>query len=480
MAGTSAGTGESPRAGTTRGAVPHPRVCPMTAVSTRLGAALGIGPRPAVALVVCGLMGLALAVAFTTRLGLLPMAVVLAVGGVGALVALRWPLLGLLALALLIPVEEVAIITGFGTLSRFAGLAFAVTYAIPRLATLRLGVIPLAGWAFIGWAVLSTAWAISPATAWTELPTLLQMFVIALLIGDFVTRDPSIVRPVLVAYSVSAAAMSVISIVSYVAGAGLDVRAAALEGQNPAQFAAVLLPAFAFGFNEVVNGKRRVAGGLIALLTLVGVVVSGTRGAWVAVAVIPLFILPNLSPKRIAASLAVGAALLLVTYQIPGVSELVSDRAATALSTGGAGRTDIWSTGLVIYSSSPALGVGYANFPVAYTPEVIRLAGVTSYTYAGRGPHNLVVGTLAELGPLGLLLLTLFVLPLAINRGWGPDASTVRAALASLLTTALFLDILGNRKQVWLVIGLTAGLVYLARKTREPATPALTGGGPAS
>jgi O-antigen ligase len=441
----------------------------MTTAATRLGLALRVGPRTAAALIAGGFVLLPLVVVAGTRTGLLPIMGIAIVGGVAGIVALRWPLLGLLAFAVLIPVEEVTLVGGTATLSRLAGLAFATTYALPRLATLRLGVIRPPGWAFVGWAVLSLAWAISTETAWSELPTLVQLGVIGLLVGDFVTREPSIVRPVLFAYSLSAAATAAIGIVSYISGLGADVRAAAIEGQNPAQFAAVLLPAFAFGFNEVVAGRRRVVGGVIALLTLVGVLVSGTRGAWVAIAVIPLFVLPNLSPKRIAAVLTLGAVLLIGAYQVPGVAKLVSDRTDTAVSSGGAGRTTIWYSGLLIYASAPALGVGYANFSLAYTPEVLREV-YSSYRNSGLGPHNVVIGTLAELGPVGLVLLLLFLLPLVVNRGWGPDAATVRASLASLLVIALFLDVVGNRKQVWLMIGLAAGLQYLAR--REAASRA--------
>ena len=49
-----------------------------------------------------------------------------------------------------------------------------------------------------------------------------------------------------------------------------------------------------------------------------------------------------------------------------------------------------------------------------------------------------------------------------------PQGTTVQAALASLVTMALFLDIVANRKQVWLVIGLAAGLAYLARRGEPP------------
>jgi hypothetical protein len=43
----------------------------------------------------------------------------------------------------------------------------------------------------------------------------------------------------------------------------------------------------------------------------------------------------------------------------------------------------------------------------------------------------------------------------------------VQAILASLMIDALFLDILSNRKQVWVAIGLAAGLAYLARQERQ-------------
>jgi O-antigen ligase len=209
-------------------------------------------------------------------------------------------------------------------------------------------------------------------------------------------------------------------------------------------------------------------GGAITAITAVAVLVSGTRGAWVAVlVVVALLVLPQLPPRRRVVAVALALALAVGMYQLPGVPDLLAERTGSAVSTGGAGRTDIWSVAARIYATAPVLGVGYSNFPVSYTPELVRASNVTSLILPGRGPHNAVVGTLIELGPVGLLLLLLLVLPLVRRRGWGPDAATVQAALASLLTLALFLDILGNRKQVWLVIGLAAGLSCLARLRHE-------------
>ena len=210
-------------------------------------------------------------------------------------------------------------------------------------------------------------------------------------------------------------------------------------------------------------------GGAIALVTTIALIATGTRGAWVAVIVVVLlFMLPQLSPKRRIAMAGLALALGVVAYQVPGVAELIGERAGNALSTGGAGRTDIWSVAGTIYLSSPVLGVGHANFPVAFTPEMVWASDVASWTLlqGAVGAHNLVILTIVELGPVGLLLLVAFLGPLVLRRGWGPEALTVQAALAALLIQALFVDMFANRKPVWLVIGFTVGLAYLARRDR--------------
>ena len=401
---------------------------------------------------------------------MLPTAVGVVILGIATAVGLRWPLLPLLIFVSLIPIEEVLIVDGLGTISRFAGILFAVTYAGSQVGRVKLTVLPVAVWAYLAWAILSIGWAIDPTLAWTHLQTLIQLVLIGALVADFVVQRPAIVRPVMWVYSISAAATAVVGVNSYLAQGVADTRAAALQDQNPAQFAAVLLPAFVFGLYEVLNGERRIAGALITVITAAGVLVSGTRGAWVAVAVVLLIlVLPQLQPRRRIAAVVMAVALGAVLYQLPGVPDLVAERTGSAVSTGGAGRSDIWAVAGSIYASAPVLGVGFQNFPVAYTPEMVRAANVNRLVLSGRAPHNAVVGTLVELGPIGLALLALALGPLVVRRGWGPDAATVQAMLASLLTLALFLDILWNRKQAWLVIGLAAGLGYLARQYREAA-----------
>jgi len=57
--------------------------------------------------------------------------------------------------------------------------------------------------------------------------------------------------------------------------------------------------------------------------------------------VILLFVVPRLKLSQLVATVGVAGLLFMVTLQIPQVSDLITQRADTALSTGGAGRTDI-------------------------------------------------------------------------------------------------------------------------------------------
>ena len=283
------------------------------------------------------------------------------------------------------------IIDGLGTISRLVGILFAVTYGVPRAGRLVFAAMPLGAWAYVAWAVVSLVWAYDANTAWGQVLTLFQLMLIAVLVADLVVQRPTVVRPLLWAYSVSAATTALIGIGSFVTSGSVDVRAAAIESQSPAQFAAVLLPAAVFGLYEVINDRQRLLGGAIAMLTIAGVVVSGTRSAWLALAVVAgLLVIPRLQPRRQIAAIATIVVVLSLTLQLPGVASLVDERAATATSSGGAGRTDIWAVGVTIYWTAPVVGVGYANFPVAYTDDAISASDVANSTARreGRGPHN--------------------------------------------------------------------------------------------
>lgn len=408
------------------------------------------------------------AVGLAARLSLMTQVASVVAAGCFVLLSLRYPLLPLFAFAALIPLDEALFVEGFGPLGRFAGLAFAVAYAVPRLGRLRLGAMPVPGWLFAGWVLLSLVWALEPGVTMRQLPTFVQLFAITVLIADAVSRQPTLVRPLLLTYSVAAGLTGALAIASYVGG-GVTVqdRVSAFADQDVAQFAAILLPALVFALHELVDRRWVLLNGAIAAITLVAILLSGTRGAWVSIIVVlGLLVLPRLhgpARLRMIGLTALGIALAL---QLPGVGEAVVQRSETALSSGGAGRTDLWSVGVSIWADEPLTGVGYGNFPEAFTGERIRETDVEAGLSPGRGPHNLVLGTLGELGIVGLAALAAFILPLSRAASTSSAALTLQAGLASLLIAGMFLD-LDRRKELWLLLGLAAGLHAAAKRSRS-------------
>lgn len=437
----------------------------------RIGSVFGSSREVTLLRVLLLLEVFAVLIAVATAVDRLPMALAVGVGLIGLLLSLRWPLIALFAFVALIPVEEVVQVQGVGTLSRVAAIVFALSYAIPRLGRIRLSAMPLPGWAWIGWALLSAGWALDRSVALAALGTVIQLFGIAVLIADVVAERPGIVRPLLWTYTGFAGLTAVIGIIAYVGGSfGGGDRIAAFADQDVAQFAAILLPALVFSMFQLVQGQYVVASAILAFVNLAGIILSGTRGAWLGVAVVVAFlILPRLEPRRRIAAVGAMGLLVVLALQLPGAADLVANRTALAVPTGGAGRTEIWAVGIAIFESEPVVGVGYGNYIVAYTPERIRDSAIgetASEPDARAGSHSIIFGTLAELGVAGAAILALFLLPLLRRRGWGEDAATVQAMLASLMTAALFLDVL-NCKQVWLVIGIAAALLVTERVQRE-------------
>jgi hypothetical protein len=174
-------------------------------------------------------------------------------------------------------------------------------------------------------------------------------------------------------------------------------------------------------------------------------------------------------PSQIVSLAIVAGSVAIATLQLPGVADVVTGRLASAATTGGTGRLDIWAVGLSIIGAHPLGGVGYGAFPAAFTSDVIRSASTPGLDAAilsvGNGSHSILLETGGELGLLGLLLLAWLTMDLLLRPGIAPWASLVQGIVLAVLIQALFLDVL-DRKQVWLVIGLAFGLEFARRRIR--------------
>jgi O-antigen ligase len=214
------------------------------------------------------------------------------------------------------------------------------------------------------------------------------------------------------------------------------------------------------------------------------VVSTLSRGGFITLAVVVglLMLLPSrplFGSRREKAAFftaaAIGLALLLPLAWGPLAHRF--ERGFSQSKVAGA-RSDLWLAALHGYQMHPLNGLGYGGFQAASfqllrsTPGV-NLAAHLRFREGGEFVHNAYIGSLAELGPLGLVL---FVGILgATGRSLRRTARRAKAAgdsflrsvanalLIGLLTFALssFLLSTETSRALWLIVGLSLALPRL-------------------
>lgn len=231
---------------------------------------------------------------------------------------------------------------------------------------------------------------------------------------------------------------------------------------GPGVTALALLPPLVLALHRVFS-ERGVAGrwgyGLLALMMLWGILMTGSRTGTLSLAV-ALVVLAWAGPRKarrplivtFVAVLAVAAAVWV--FQPAGVASRSFESPTSS-----SGRTDIWQVGVASCPDHCAKGSGWGTFPEVYAEYQASVPGAR--VLVGKGgsyqPHNLWLLAIVELGVVGLVLLA-----------WGLGMSLLEAArlprerrgpplslMAGLLVAVFFLSSM-EFKVFWLILILVA------------------------
>jgi O-antigen ligase len=411
--------------------------------------------------------------------------VVLALGGVFGPVAVYYALtaplvfpFGLYVLAL--PFDYAMTLTAYGTLTKAIGLAAGaalVIYLVRSRRAVRPAPVLLVWTALCTWVTMTAFWALDVPTVFQTLPTLIELLVLYAVVSIY-PSDRHDVRVVL------AAALGGGLIASgwgaYLFHSGQDVMGNRLFfgiGQaggapsnsiDPNQFAAGLLLPASLALVGALSARRflwKVAFAAAFLVVLAGMAVAGSRGAIVALAAAIVYLFLRSRWKLELATVTSLAGIASIFFWQQMWARFTNSTIAT-----GSGRLGIWKAAFTAIKSHWLLGVGYYNFPYAYN-QVVLQSRTGDFIRWYTAPHDLIVGTLLELGAIGLIL-TL--------AGWygqfrmlhvvEPDDEDypIRLALESatlaLFVAALFLDMMPT-KYLWLTF-MTAALLRNAHMRR--------------
>lgn len=175
-------------------------------------------------------------------------------------------------------------------------------------------------------------------------------------------------------------------------------RAQIPHGVGPNGLGTTLLLGSVLAFGGVFHsrGWERVAWAIGGLLSLVGLVATGSRaslGGWIVGAGYLVYRELGTRPWKMAAAALAG--LLLLAGIALGTPQL-ANRLQSTLSDVAGNRVRIWHTSLEMIASRPLLGTGFGTFQTAYDQH--RGAGMSSEPFA----FNLWLNLAVETGILGL------------------------------------------------------------------------------
>lgn len=412
---------------------------------------------------------------------------VLALGGLLVL-TLQRPVLGIVGALLLLPLGNLGF--GFGP-PWLLGTAWAVLLALMALlsgaattggeAQTRDGARPLT-WAFlllilvtiVGWIVADDAQTAVPVTRALVTGGCLFLAMLA-----FVRRTEDL-RLILAGFAGGALLIGGYAVIQYLGGEAsggfftsggtLINRVSAGFGQ-PNQLGGFLVVALPFALAGALASRRRLPWLVVLAVAGFGVYASFSRGALLALAVVPLIFLGG---RR--ALLAVPVLALLLVIATP---DLVRERFSTVTESGSeiATRTDFYQTAVDIWQGSPFLGVGPGGFPAAYAEARVAGKGFVPATLFQPPPHahNLALQLLSEQGLLGLLVFIAVVVlairaALVLRRSRERVVSLVGTAVLASLAAFLVHNLVDvtlletTAIYFWALLGLAAaGTAIVAR-----------------
>jgi O-antigen ligase len=383
--------------------------------------------------------------------------------------------------AVLTPLDNILNVTSLGTVTRILGAASAAALVFYMLRTRRFGDVPrqTVYWLlFYLWMVASMFWAIDAPTAQLLIPTALQLFGLYVVVAMFPVsvRSLSQITAAVMAGGVIAAAYGVYA---YHSGQAIYSGRLVIQGENavlnPDHFgASLLLPLvlciISFLWSRSLLTKFATIFG--AAILLAAIELTGSRGAWLGVAAVLVYLIVR-DPHRWKLAF-IGVALSAAAVAISGPASFFS-RWALAMQNGGAGRVSIWHVGWLAFKQNWIYGAGYANFPFAYDRAFMQTFQ-SFYANWHRASHNILLNAAVELGVIGLALLVL--------SWWGqfrllehikqddirfPMRLAMEAAVVGLFVCGLFADIM-IEKYVWLAFML----VVMVRNARVSQTNEVT------
>jgi O-antigen ligase len=428
------------------------------------------------------LLGVEDAFGDTRWIGLIPMALL----PLAVFLTFRAPLIFPFgAYIALLPFDSLLQVASGGTITRIVAIATAVALLF-RALLLRTARQPPRAWfawfAFMLYVGISFLWTADLPTGQLIFQQSIQLFLMLTVLALYPATALEF-KAVLVMLIVAGVGAALYGVHLYLGGSvsvyedRLVLQTSSGIMLDPNYFAtSFILPiavAFAGAF-YVRNWLLRILCAAASLIMMCGILVSGSRGAFVAIGVMFAYFVIR-SKNRLQVGAAVAAAIGLSAF-FPSVwTRFVEDPSAAG---SGSGRTYIWETGMHTFAQHWLFGGGVGSFQTLYDASLLSNFQPVFQGWS-RPSHSIVVGTLTEYGVVGLILVFAAwyltfrqTATIGQDNPWYGVRLASEAALIGLFSQAFFIDTL-LIKYYWLAYAIPLLLFNLACRPPIPVAHAV-------
>ncbi len=344
---------------------------------------------------------------------------------------------------------------------------------------------------FVGWSLLSAAWAASAGTAAvTTYRDTLDLLLIPIVYTA--VKDRNDLQVIIIGYLCGAIFSAAYGLLF--PPSPMSLAAGRLTGSigDANQQATVLVAAIALAIGLAATARRAPSLKLLAFaaigLSFVGLLNTLSRGGLVAFGVV--LVAGVLFGGRWRRSSAVLLVVGLVALGVYFTALAPSTAVQRVTSSDTSGRSTLWTVGWRMFKANPVVGVGAGNFQVSSVHYLQQPGLVTAAVYIIDIPkvaHNIYLEQLATLGIPGLIaMLAIFVSGVSAalkaahiferlgDRELEIMSRCVILALFAFLTADFFVSDLLS-KQLWIVFALAPALLKLADIELHQVEPPPTG-----
>jgi len=317
--------------------------------------------------------------------------------------------------AFLVPSDSYLNLTAAGSLTKIAGILATgaiVLYLVRTRRFVRPSASTVIWLAYFSFSSMTLFWAYNVDNSTLQNWSTLFQLVLFYFIISSAEIDENDFRVLLFAFIVGGMVASLFGAHVFAQGGNHIVNQGRLKakfGEGNALMSDIFSASLVFPIGIVVMnalktrwGLKKFGSILAFAVLIIGQVVVGARGGFVADGVMMMYYFFKSRYKAQLVTVAVTGLLVSLVYP----NALWARFFTPEKSAGGSGRAEIWKVGLAAWKHYWLLGAGFSNFPDVYNLYYLKVWNSFA-TRWNRGPHNIILEAAVELGILGVVLLML-------------------------------------------------------------------------